>query len=84
MSDRFTMIDVKSSLLVAVGYSKPTRALILEFKRKRIYRYENVPEKVYTDLLDAPSHGKFFHQHIRNEFDCTELTEDDLKQLQRN
>ena len=77
MPDCLKMIDVKSSLLVAVGYRKPTCTLILEFKGKRIYRYKNVPEKVYTDLLEAPSAGKFFHRQIRNEFDCKELTDDD-------
>lgn len=30
------------------------------------YLYEDVPRKVYTDFVKAPSKGTFYNKHIRN------------------
>ena len=61
------MISVVSSNLVAVGYEADTQKLYIQF-RNGLYVYTNVPQAVYEGLMSASSHGKFFHQFIRNAY----------------
>ena len=60
------MIPVASSDLAAVGYE--SGALYVSFHSGGTYRYAGVPESVYRELMAAPSHGRYFHQFIRNSF----------------
>lgn len=57
---------VSSSNLSSVGYDASNRILEIEFNSGRIYQYSNVPEDIYEGLMAAPSHGKYFYQHIRD------------------
>lgn len=57
---------VSSSNLSSVGYDANDRILEIQFNSGRIYQYSNVPEDIYEGLMAAPSHGKYFHQHIRD------------------
>jgi hypothetical protein len=61
---------VTSSVLASVGYDPMTWILELEFHSGRVYEYYNIPQKVYTDLLSAPSHGRFFCHNIRGQGYC--------------
>jgi hypothetical protein len=65
------MKPLNSSNLKAVGFDDGT--LIIEFTNNTKYSYKNVPRHVYDELLAAPSHGKFFHAHIRNVYEVTKL-----------
>lgn len=56
--------SVRSSNLHSVGYSSGT--LEIEFRDGGIYQYLNVPVEVYTALMNASSHGIYFHRNIRN------------------
>ena len=31
-----------------------------------MYRYFDVPPEVYRGLMAAESHGRYFHQHVRD------------------
>ena len=61
-------IPVSSSDLCSVGYNSKTKVLEIEFNSGGIYRYSNVPQTVFSQLMSAPSHGRFFHSHIKNVF----------------
>ena len=61
------MIPVSSSNLVAVGYEEESQSLYIQFK-SGLYVYGNVPASVYSNLLAAPSHGKYFHAFIKNAY----------------
>lgn len=37
----------------------------------RLYIYEDVPEALYDALMQAPSKGAFFNEHIRDAFHFT-------------
>lgn len=63
-----TEIFLKSSHIVSTGYSCSTQTLYIKFSGNSVYRYFNVPETVFEDFLNAPSHGKFGHQHIYQRF----------------
>ena len=56
---------VESSNLYSVGYDPRSEILEVEFHGGRIYRYFDVPPSLYTGLMQASSHGKYFNQHIK-------------------
>ena len=31
-----------------------------------VYQYSDVPKSVYEGLMNAESHGRYFHQHVRD------------------
>jgi hypothetical protein len=68
---RVRRIPVASSMMVEVGYDAAQRILEIEFRTGGVYRYLDVPEQVFRDLLDARSKGRFFQANIEGlyEFD---------------
>jgi hypothetical protein len=53
-----------SSSISSVGYSPDSKTLEIEFNWGGIYQYHNVPENVYSRLLESESPGEFFEKHI--------------------
>ena len=55
-----------SSDLSAVGFDGST--LVIEFHGGSIYEYYGVPPAEYFGLVNAGSHGKYFHQNIKGRY----------------
>jgi hypothetical protein len=62
-----TRVPVTSSVLASIGYDPVTWILELEFLSGWVYFYYNIPQAVYSNLMAASSHGKYFCSHIRGE-----------------
>lgn len=56
---------VVSSNIHSIGYDNESQVLEIEFHSGGIYQYYSVPRTVYQDLMNAVSHGKYFHAHIK-------------------
>lgn len=54
---------VKSSMIASIGFQG--RTLEVEFNDRSIYQYDNVPEYIYTNMMNAESKGTFFWDNIR-------------------
>ena len=65
------MTAVQSSDLAAIDYWGGT--LTIAFRSGGVYEYFNVPRSEYTGLLQANSHGKYFHAHIKSRYACRRL-----------
>lgn len=65
--------QVQSSTLRSVGYYRDEKILELEFTSREVYQYMDVPEDVYKELLDAPSHGRYFNNAIKDEYECEKI-----------
>mgnify|MGYP003291661603 CR=1 FL=1 len=65
------MIPVSSSDLSSVGYENGT--LYISFHSGGLYSYSDVPQHVYSALLNAPSKGRYFHAYIRNVYACRRI-----------
>lgn len=63
--------NVVSSNIHSIGYSEGT--LEIEFLNGGIYQYSNVPEIVYTALINADSHGRYFNAYIKNSYRTTKV-----------
>jgi hypothetical protein len=49
-----------------VGYDDEQRVLEIEFTNGAVYQYSDVPPEVYSGLMAAESHGRYFNQHVRS------------------
>jgi len=55
---------VESSMIHAVGYDRKTRTLEVVFNSGKTYCYEDVPPKVYKELMAADSKGRYMRAEI--------------------
>ena len=55
------------------GASWDNETLIIEFKRGGSYQYDDVPEEIYNELIEADSPGSYYHKNIKGQYDCTKL-----------
>ena len=67
--------SIESSISVkSVGYDAESQTLEVEFKShslnstEAIYRYRDVPEKVYKALMESESVGRYMAKEIRGKF----------------
>ena len=58
-------VPVSSSNLVSVGFDAEKKILEIEFINGSIFQYYDVPEKIYTGILSATSHGRYFDAYIK-------------------
>lgn len=65
------MIPVSSSNISSIGYENGT--LYIRFHKGGLYSYSGVPYSVYTALMSAPSHGKYFAAYIKNSYPYSRL-----------
>ena len=59
---------VKSESIRSIGYDPDTHTLEIEFNNSGLYRYFDVPESVYTELMRTPSKGTYMNDHVRDRF----------------
>jgi hypothetical protein len=56
--------DADSSMISAFGYDEAERILDVAFHKTGVYRYYNVPKKVFEGLRDASSKGSYLRSMI--------------------
>jgi len=61
------VISVQSSNLAAVDYDG-WGTLVIAFRSGGVYEYYHVPYSAYSALMNASSHGRYFHAHIQNRY----------------
>lgn len=59
---------VSSSNLSSVGYNEEEHILEIEFNSGGVYQYYDVPPRIHEELMNASSHGSFFHREIKDSF----------------
>jgi hypothetical protein len=67
------MIAVQSSDLAAVDYDLWSGTLTIEFHSGGVYEYYNVPASQYIGLMNAGSHGRYFHANIKDCYFCRRI-----------
>lgn len=61
------LIEVHSSAIRAIGYDGRTLAVVFTTS-ETVYTHHGVPYAVYLGLLQAPSMGAYYNQHIRGRY----------------
>ncbi len=64
----FPLLKGASVVIQSFDYDKDSRVLRVGFNNGSIYKYHDVPEKVYQELKSAPSVGQYFNTHIREKY----------------
>jgi KTSC domain len=64
------MIRVFSSAILAVGYDRTIARMKIHFVQGHTYDFCRVPETVFTGLLNSPSKGRYYNDHIRDRYQC--------------
>jgi hypothetical protein len=66
-------IQVTSSNLQSIGYDPDAQIMEIEFKSGGTYQYSSVPEHEHTGIMNAESHGRYFHANIKDRYPYTKL-----------
>lgn len=74
-ADKSGLINVEfdSSTLEKGQYDKVNEVLKIKFKNGRMYKYMDVPQKVFGALMAADSQGSFFAKNIKNQFETHKM-----------
>jgi len=62
------MPQVDSEAIREIAYDEASAMLHVRFTDGHWYRYFAVPRAIYDAFLAADSHGRFFHDHIRDRY----------------
>jgi hypothetical protein len=62
------MVQIESEAIDEIAYDEERSIMFVRFAHGGSYRYFDVPKRVYEDFLAAESHGRFFHDHIRDRY----------------
>lgn len=57
-----------SSVIKHYHYDNEKHTLVITFVTDLVYRYFNVPEKVYKLFKASISKGKYFNHHIKEKY----------------
>lgn len=68
-----TMQPVNSKLLSAIGYDAESQTLTVRFAKGATYRYNNVPEQEFDNLMAANSVGSHFLSTIKPTYTGTRV-----------
>ena len=60
--------SLASSNIASAGYDRERMMMEIEFHDGKVYQYFDVPEKVYLELIDAPSHGAYFMHEVKDKY----------------
>jgi lysyl-tRNA synthetase class 2 len=63
-----------STVIRRFDYAPERRELTIEFTTGRRYIYADVPEDEVTAMRAAFAKGRYFNAHIRDRYECRELT----------
>lgn len=65
-------IMLTSSALRSAGYDLTVKVLEVRFSSTEVYSYFNVPPEVFIKLVNAPSVGEYFNDHIKGRYSYEE------------
>jgi hypothetical protein len=62
------MVQVESEAVDEIAYDATRSVLFVRFAHGGWYSYFHVSADIYEAFVAAESHGRFFHDHIRDRF----------------
>lgn len=63
--------NVNSSAIRKIGYDSDSMRMYIDFEDSDpYYTFCRVPENVFRSFVSAGSVGRYYHQHIKDKYDC--------------
>ncbi len=64
-------VSVRSSAIRKIGYDSATMRMYIDFEDSDpYYSYCRVPEGVFRSFISASSVGRYYHDNIKDQYDC--------------
>jgi hypothetical protein len=64
-------VNVSSTAIRRIGYDSTSMRMYIDFEDSDpVYTFCNVPEYVFRAFVRAQSVGQYYHQHIKDRYDC--------------
>ncbi|MEZ9446511.1 KTSC domain-containing protein [Vibrio splendidus] len=64
-------VSVGSTAIRRIGYEAGSMRMYIDFEDSDpVYTYCRVPENIFREFINARSVGRYYHQHIRDKYDC--------------
>jgi hypothetical protein len=64
---------MRSTVVDSASYDLAKRELTVFFRTGAAYKYDNVPEEVFSGLVNAEKPGRFFSRNIRHKYESHRL-----------
>jgi hypothetical protein len=62
------MVHVESEAIDEISYDAEHSIMLVRFAHGGWYSYFMVPSEIHEAFVAADSHGRFFHDHIRDRY----------------
>lgn len=63
--------SVSSTAIRKIGYDKSTMQMYIDFEDSApYYTFYGVPESFFREFINASSIGKYYHQNVRDRYNC--------------
>lgn len=64
-------VNVRSSAIRKIGYDSVTMRMYIDFENSDpYYAHCSVPESVFRSFVSASSVGRYYHDFIKDQYDC--------------
>lgn len=64
-------VNVRSTAIRRIGYNSDSMRMYIDFEDSDpVYTFCRVPERVFTEFVNARSVGQYYHQYIKDRYDC--------------
>ena len=67
----FPLLKSQSAVIKDFDYDADQQNLRITFSNGNVYKYSDVPEKIYKELKETSSVGQYFNSQIKDKFGCT-------------
>lgn len=67
-------IKINSEAVSAVGYDKLKKILRIRFAEGNVFDYQGVPVRVFKELFEAESIGRYINWEVKPNYEFTEIS----------
>jgi len=63
--------NVNSTAIRKIGYDSESHNMYIDFEDSDpYYTFCGVPESIFQDFITSSSVGRYYHQYIKDKYDC--------------
>lgn len=73
-NEGFPMVSVSSSQIAQVGYNVASSKMRVLFNSGGLYEYSDVPQDVYSNIVNGVSPGGVFHSTVKGAYSFERLS----------
>ena len=75
-----TLTNIETAIISEVYYNQENKKLVIEYLKQNKYEYNDVPESVFFEIMNAESKGKYINS-IKNDYDYEKIGTTETKEI---